>query len=152
MSERRPLVLTGKALAAGIDDPTVSVSRAIWIFSSTDMDRDSSSKRSKSEISRASSSGAGNPLCGSWAVARVICTVSSTSRSIDCLEISEVEAEAELDPKNRRKPKRFSCAWLIFSTSPSRTVTKNESLSTITTSPAVAPFFFASARMSPARS
>jgi hypothetical protein len=42
------------------------------------------------------------------AVARAIRLVSSTRRSIDFLEISEVEAEAELEPKNKRSPKRFS--------------------------------------------
>ena len=57
--------------------------------------------------------------------------VDQTSRSIFC-EISDVEADAELLPRNNRKPKRFSPAWLIFSTSPIRTVTKNDSLSTIT--------------------
>ena len=44
--------------------------------------------------------------------------VSSTSFSIDFREMSEVDADAELLPKNSRKPSRFSPAWLIFSTSP----------------------------------
>ena len=69
--------------------------------------------------------------------------VSSTSFSIDFSEMSEVDAVAELLPKKRRSPSRFSPAWLIFSTSPMRTVTKNESLSTITTSPSEAPLALA---------
>ena len=57
-------------------------------------------------------------------------------------------AEAELLPKKSRSPSRFSPAWLIFSISPMRTVTKNDSLSAITTSPAEAPRARAIARIS----
>ena len=67
---------------------------------------------------------------------------------MDFREISEVDADAELLPKNSRKPSRFSPAWLIFSTSPMRTVTKNESLSAMTTSPCDAPLALALSKMS----
>ena len=69
-----------------------------------------------------------------------------------CSEISEVDADAELLPKNSRKPSRFSPDWLIFSTSPMRTVTKNDWLSAITTSPWDAPLALALAKISCAKS
>jgi hypothetical protein len=72
-----------------------------------------------------------------------ILAVSSTNFSMAFLEMSDVEADAELCPKKSRNPRRFSPAWLIFSTSLMRTVTKNDSLSAMTTSPWEAPLAFA---------
>jgi hypothetical protein len=75
-----------------------SAASAMAILSSTETEPAVSSKRSMLGISRASNEASGKPLNGSWAVNRAILMVSSTSRSMDCLEISEVEAEAELLP------------------------------------------------------
>jgi len=40
-------------------------------------------------------------------VARAIRMVSSTRRSIEFFEISDVDADAELAPKNNLRPRRF---------------------------------------------
>ncbi len=125
-------------MRGSVSRAAVSARRAISIFSSGAMSAASSS-RSSAGTRSISVRGSGRPACGSSAVILASAVASSTTRSRDSRERSEVEAAADARPANTRSERRCSLEWLSVSISPIRTDVAKRRSSTRKPSAAVAP-------------
>src|SRR5262245_47756002 len=96
--------------------------------------------------------GSGSPACGSSAVIFASAVASSTTRSSDSRDRSDVDAAAEARPAKTRKERRCSREWLMFSISRMRTETLKWLSSTRKPSAAVAPRCAARLRTETSRS
>src|SRR3989475_2607852 len=137
-------------MQGSLSSAAASQRRATSIFASG-VSSGLASARSRSGTPRIRSCGSGRPACGSSAVTFASEVASSTTRSRDSRERSDVEAAADARPAKTRRDSRASRAWVTVSRSPSRT-TALKALSSIRyPSAAVAPLATARVR-TPTRS
>src|SRR3989454_7556866 len=138
-------------MRGSLSSAAASHRRASSIFSSGES-AGLASARSRSGTPVISSSGSGRPANGSSAVTFASEVASSTTRSRDSRERSDVEAAADARPAKTRRDSRASRAWVTVSRSPSRT-TALKALSSIRyPSAAVAPLATARVRTPTSRS
>src|SRR6266567_643784 len=126
--------------------------RANSILSSGERSWPVGSSRSRAGTALASSDASGKPPSSSGAVMRASDTASSTSRSTEAREKSDVDAAAADLPEKTRSERCCSRACLTVSTRPSLTWAEKALSSTRKASAAVAPRSFARLRTSPRRS
>src|SRR2546425_139126 len=138
-------------MQGSLSSAAASQRRATSIFASG-VSSGLASARSRSGTPRIRSCGSGRPACGSSAVTFASEVASSTTRSRDSRERSDVEAAADARPAKTRRDSRASRAWVTVSRSPSRT-TALKALSSIRyPSAAVAPLATARVRTPTSRS
>src|SRR5881628_758479 len=125
-------------MRGSLSSAAASARRAISIFSSGERSSLLSS-RSRSGTRSINAEGSGSPACGSSAVILASAVASSTTRSRDSRERSEVDAAADARPAKTRRARRCSREWLRVSISPIRTDAPKRLSSTRKPSAAVAP-------------